>query len=265
MWFFIIWVHVSWFTCSLELPWVIFHLKLSLRIVFIMVLINDPSSSFIPFSGAIYFLVNLLISIQFFFPWVAGCHLIIWVVLHKILSSLFFSLLVFQQLRSSICYKRAPSRSCFPSLIPFYSFVPESWWCFLFSLIILDSVLFVPIHLTGMFCPFAQVLLALSSLASLFNRSAARIWSSLIPFLNRSVFYIYLPFNLKVFAMFCPSFLTKCFRPCSPSLYSFLEFVQPLKARGFSCFSKNQFSFTYPLSLMLPRRCHSRSRDEILS
>ena len=52
--------------------------------------------------------------------------------------------------------------------------------------------------LTGVLCPFVQVLFALSSLASLFNRSAARIWSSLIPFLNRSVFNIYLPFNLKV-------------------------------------------------------------------
>ena len=89
--------------------------------------------------------------------------------------------------------------------------------------------------------PFAQVLFALSSLASLFNRSAvwdlsypllhsfnssggsvlwfhqvsshliktlfnsflsnrsaARVWSFLIPFCNRSVLNIYLPFNLKV-------------------------------------------------------------------
>ena len=38
------------------------------------------------------------------------------------ISSLFFSLLVFLQLRSSICYKRAPSRSCFPSFIPFHSY-----------------------------------------------------------------------------------------------------------------------------------------------
>ena len=53
--FLIIWVHVSWFTCcqewgilnpsisSLELSWVIFHLKLSLRNGAIVVLINDPS------------------------------------------------------------------------------------------------------------------------------------------------------------------------------------------------------------------------------
>ena len=69
----IIWIHVSWFTCchewdisnpsisSLELSWVIFHLKPSLRMVVIIVLINDPSSSFI-LSGAIYFLISLFLS-----------------------------------------------------------------------------------------------------------------------------------------------------------------------------------------------------------
>lgn len=54
----------------------------------------------------------------------------------------------------------------------------------------------------------AQVLFILSSLVSLFNRSAVRIWSSLIPFFNRRVFNIYLPFNLKVF------------RKCSLSLFA---------------------------------------------
>ena len=67
-------VHVSRFSCcqewgiwnpsisSLELSWVMFHLKPSLRFVSIMVLINDPSSSFI-LSGAIYFLIFLFLSI----------------------------------------------------------------------------------------------------------------------------------------------------------------------------------------------------------
>ena len=57
--FLIIWVHVSWFTSYqewgslnpstslLELSCVMFHLKPSLRIVAIMVLIKDPSFSFI--------------------------------------------------------------------------------------------------------------------------------------------------------------------------------------------------------------------------
>ena len=49
------------------------------------------------------------------FPWVAGCHVIIWDVFYKTISSLLFSLLVFQQFRSSISCKRALSRSCFPS------------------------------------------------------------------------------------------------------------------------------------------------------
>ena len=37
------------------------------------------------------------------FSWVAGCLLIIWDVFHKTISSLFFSLLLTQQLRSTIC------------------------------------------------------------------------------------------------------------------------------------------------------------------
>ena len=65
--------------------------------------------------GEISFLVSLFLSIQLFFPWVAGCHLIIRVVFHKTISNLFFSLLVFQQLHSSICCNRALSTSCFPS------------------------------------------------------------------------------------------------------------------------------------------------------
>ena len=58
-----------------------------------MVLIIDPSSSLS--SRWDKFLVSLFISIQFFFLWVAGFHLIIWDVFHKTISSLFFSLLVF--------------------------------------------------------------------------------------------------------------------------------------------------------------------------
>ena len=33
-----------------------------------------------------YFLISLVIPIQFFLPWVAGCHLIIWDVFHKTIS-----------------------------------------------------------------------------------------------------------------------------------------------------------------------------------
>ena len=49
-------------TSSLDLSWVIFHLKLSLRILLIMVLINDPSLHLS--SRRNQFLVSLFISIQ---------------------------------------------------------------------------------------------------------------------------------------------------------------------------------------------------------
>ena len=72
--FLTVWVRVSWFTCCqewdilnppislLDLSCVMFHLKPSLRNVAIMVLINDPRSSFILRSNK--FLVSLFISIQ---------------------------------------------------------------------------------------------------------------------------------------------------------------------------------------------------------
>ena len=148
------------------------------------------------------FLVSSFISIQFFFPWVAGCHLIIWDVFHKTISRLFFSLLVFQQLRSSICCYRALSRSCFTSFIPFHSFFYSGGIVMLLSathhLVCQRSCSFRAYPFNQSVVSSAQVLFILSSLVSLFNRSAVRIWSSLIPFLNRRVFNIYLPFNLKV-------------------------------------------------------------------
>ena len=94
------------------------------------------------------FLVSLLISIQFFFPWVAGCHLIIWDVFHKTISSLLFSLWVFQQLRPSFCCNRALSRYCFPSFTTFHSyFCSGGIVMLLFSLLISvcqDHVQFLP-------------------------------------------------------------------------------------------------------------------------
>ena len=69
----------------------------------------------------------------------------------------------------------------------FYFFLPEALRCCSLQPIFLfcqDHVLFTPIHLIGVLCPFPQVLSALSSLASLFYRSAVRICSSLFLFLN---------------------------------------------------------------------------------
>ena len=78
----------------MELSCVMFHLKPSLRIVAIYG--AHKWSKFLHLSSRWNkFLVSLFISIQFFFPWVAGCHLIIWDVFHKTISRLFFSLLVF--------------------------------------------------------------------------------------------------------------------------------------------------------------------------
>ena len=75
------------------------------------------------------------------------------------ISSLLFSLLVFQQFRSRFCCKRAPSRSCFP-------FVHSSPFSLLFRrhcivALFNPSSCFVRImffswliHLTGVLCPF---------------------------------------------------------------------------------------------------------------
>ena len=109
------------------------------------------------------FLVSLFLSIQFFFPWVAGCHLIIWDVFHKTISRLFFSLLVFQQLRSSICCYRALSRSCFTSFIPFHSFYSSGGIVMLLSathlLVLSGSCSFLDLSIQPECCvPFAQVL-----------------------------------------------------------------------------------------------------------
>ena len=139
------------------------------------------------------FLVSSFISIQFFFPWVAGCHLIIWDVFHKTISRLFFSLLVFNNsilafvvsvLSQDLVSLR--SRVIVMLLFPTHHLVCQrscSFRAYPFNQSVVSS---------------AQVLFILSSLVSLFNRSVVRIWSSLIPFLNRRVFNIYLPFNLKV-------------------------------------------------------------------
>ena len=56
---------------------------------------------------------------------------------------------------------------------------------------------------------------------------------------NRSGFNIYLALQPHGFRnVHSSSFLTECFRLCSPSLYSFLEFVQPLKVIWIHSFVK---------------------------
>ena len=79
-------------------------------------------------------------------------------------------------------------------------------------------------------------------------------WFSLIPFFNRSVFNKYLALQPQRFFRnaLCPSFLTECFRPSSPSLYSLLEFVQPRKVLGFTYWSKKQLNLPLLFLLRFP-------------
>ena len=116
--FLTIWVRVSWFTCcqewdilnppisSLALSCVMFHLKPSLRNVAICGAYQW--SKFSPILSAKEVFISCLISNkQLFFvsgrisPQVLRCF-------HKPTTSLFFSLLVFQQLRSILLRKDAP-------------------------------------------------------------------------------------------------------------------------------------------------------------
>ena len=120
---------------SLELSWVIFHLKLSLRFVAIYGAYKGPKLFFI--LPVKYFLVSLFLSIQFFFPWVAGCHLIIWDVFHKTISSVFFSLLVFQQLRSTRLL-RMPSQALLWHKMAFSS--PFSYLNYLSSILLFRGI-----------------------------------------------------------------------------------------------------------------------------
>ena len=232
-----------------------FHLKLSLRIVDIYGAYKWPKFFFYP-PGEIF--SRLLVYINtILFPWVAGCHLIIWDVFHKTISSLFFSLLVFQQLHSSFCCKHATSRPCFPSFTPFHSyFCSGGIVMFIFSThhLVLSKIMFLsmPIHLTGVSFPLLKFF---SPYQVLHN------------FLTGVLSIYILRFNLEVFFrnVLCPSLLTECFRLCSPSLYSFLNLFNLSRLFGFTRLSKKQLNFTSSLSLPFSLRCHSRSRDEILS
>ena len=104
------------------------------------------------------------------------------------------------------------------------------------------SFLFLPyLVLIGVLCPFAQVLFALSSFASLFNRSA---------------FNLLLP---------CSSFLTECFQLRSPPLYFFSKWLNLFQGSLVSLVSQRSNLFLPLLFLFcLSLRCHPRSRDEIL-
>ena len=90
-----------------------------------------------------------------------------------------------------------------------------------------DHDFFMLIHLTGVLCPFAQVLFHLIK--------------SCISFLPEAFNFVH----------------RRCF--LSFKFFNFSRFF------GFTRLSEKQLSFTSSLSLLFPLRCHSRSRDEILS
>ena len=118
------------------------------------------------------------------------------------------------------------------SLHSILTFVPEALWCSSFQPIISNvsgpcSCRAYPFNRSvvpsfQVLSPY-QVLIQFLSFQPECCPNFGFPWS---PSLT-GVFSIYiLPFNLKVFRnALCPSFLTECFRPSSPSLYSFLEMV----------------------------------------
>ena len=89
---------------------------------------------------------------------------------------------------------------------------------FIFSThhLVLSKIMFLsmPIHLTGVSCPLLKFF---SPYQVLHNFSTGVLLEVVLP---------------------CPSFLTECFRLGSPSLYSFLESIQPRKVLWFHSFAK---------------------------
>jgi len=254
----------SWFTCgqewdilnpsisSLELSWAIFHLKPSLRIVvnygaykwskFFFILPVKwflPSlflSNLVPVSGELspHNFEMSSISPYKAFPFIVGFPTTPLDPSPKDAFSssfvvevgIFFSILLFQ-------------------LSIFYFFRSRSLVVLLFSThhpIRQRSCFFMPILLTGVLCPFVQVLFILSSLASPFNRSAAWICYSLFPLSYRSAFN-FICLHWILFSI----------------LFNLSRFVVSLICQWSNLILPLLFLFRFSL------RCHSRSRDEILS
>ena len=166
-----------------------------------VVLINDPS--FLLSSRRKKFSSLLWSQTSNCFSLVAECHPIVLRCFHKPTTSLFFSLLVFQQLRSNLLGRVLSKIICgrswhfllhsFISMIYLLLFLPESLWCCSLrsSSRIVKIVFFsLLIHLTGVLCSHSSSFI-LSSLASHFDRSAAWILPVSSRF-NRSDLQIYL-------------------------------------------------------------------------
>ena len=99
-----------------------------------------------------------------------------------------------------------------------------------------------------------------------FNRSAVPSFQVLSPYQVLIQFLFFSTGVLSEFVLPCSSFLTECFQLRSSPSYSFSRNgLTSSRFFGFTHWSKKQLSFTSSLSLSLFLRCHSRSRDEILS
>ena len=180
----------------------------------IVVSINDPSFS--PIHSVKGVVISLLTSIQSIVSVSGRISPQFWDVFHKPTTSLLFSLLVFQQLRSilllKMLFKLISGKRCF--LLRYFdfilTFVPEALWCCSLRPIILfcqDHVLLLAYRFNRSVVSSLQVLFILSSLASLFNRSAVRICSS-----------------------------SECFQLCSSSLFLFLSICSTSQGSWFHSF-----------------------------
>ena len=126
----------------------------------------------------------------------------------------------------------------------FYSFVPEALWCCFLqpsSCFIKDHVLLMIVHLTGVSCP----LFKFSHLIKFCVPSQMEccpnyiILNPSLSWINRSGFNIYLALQPQGFSQCSLSlFSNGVFSTMFTSLYSFLEFVQPLKVLWFHSFVK---------------------------
>ena len=109
---------------------------------------------------------------------------------------------------------------------------------------------------------YLQFLFILSSLASLFNRSAVRICSPMFLVYLAStrvgsipscpLYSLFIDVQTPRFTWFpCFYFLPQCSQLCSTPLCSFFQVFHPLRDHGFTRLSKKQLCFTSPLPFPL--------------
>ena len=163
----------------------------------------------------------------------------------------------FQQLRSTLLLKMlfklfGGRRCCFllRSFDSILTFVPGALWCCsLQPIILFVKFMCNSFHLQSGCCP--NYILLIPSL-SCFNRRG---------------FNLYLPLQPQGFSQ-CSSlslFSNGVFSNLSSPLFFFSKWLNLSRFFGLTRLAKKQLSFTSPLYLPLSLRCHSRSRDEILS